>query len=142
ISFFSFIFNLCSVFFFFFFFFFSSRRRHTRFDCDWSSDVCSSDLRPGDPRLGELDVDLQADDRLPVAQARTPLPSKPMLDSSAWAASRIRFSENAGPTIWKPVGRPSLRPSGMEIAGIPASGIGTVKKSLRYIARGSSVLAP
>src|SRR2546430_7370776 len=29
------------------FFFFSSRRRHTRFDCDWSSDVCSSDLRRG-----------------------------------------------------------------------------------------------
>src|SRR5256886_12902644 len=28
------------------FFFFSSRRRHTRFDCDWSSDVCSSDLAP------------------------------------------------------------------------------------------------
>src|SRR2546430_8600629 len=27
-----------------YFFFFSSRRRHTRFDCDWSSDVCSSDL--------------------------------------------------------------------------------------------------
>src|SRR3989475_4652018 len=32
---------------FFFSFFFSSRRRHTRFDCDWSSDVCSSDLRRG-----------------------------------------------------------------------------------------------
>src|SRR5256886_2380634 len=29
-----------------FVFFFSSRRRHTRFDCDWSSDVCSSDLKP------------------------------------------------------------------------------------------------
>src|SRR3989475_6374944 len=28
-----------------FVFFFSSRRRHTRFDCDWSSDVCSSDLQ-------------------------------------------------------------------------------------------------
>src|SRR5260370_15608485 len=27
------------------FFFFSSRRRHTRFKCDWSSDVCSSDLQ-------------------------------------------------------------------------------------------------
>src|SRR5690606_41066583 len=26
-------------------FFFSSRRRHTRFSRDWSSDVCSSDLR-------------------------------------------------------------------------------------------------
>src|SRR5690242_21488035 len=29
-----------------FFFFFSSRRRHTRLTCDWSSDVCSSDLDP------------------------------------------------------------------------------------------------
>src|SRR5207237_3029809 len=25
-------------------FFFSSRRQHTSFKCDWSSDVCSSDL--------------------------------------------------------------------------------------------------
>src|SRR6478736_754072 len=29
----------------FWIYFFSSRSRHTRFDCDWSSDVCSSDLR-------------------------------------------------------------------------------------------------
>src|SRR5690242_21903836 len=29
------------------FFFFSSRRRHTRLTCDWSSDVCSSDLLDG-----------------------------------------------------------------------------------------------
>src|SRR5207302_7906184 len=28
-------------------FFFSSRRRHTRFSRDWSSDVCSSDLKWG-----------------------------------------------------------------------------------------------
>src|SRR2546430_11571898 len=27
--------------------FVTSRRRHTRFDCDWSSDVCSSDLIEG-----------------------------------------------------------------------------------------------
>src|SRR5688572_31780283 len=42
---------------FFVFFFFSSRRRHTRFDCDWSSDVCSSDLlaaREDAPRAAEL----------------------------------------------------------------------------------------
>src|SRR5438309_6464803 len=26
--------------------FFSRRRRHTRWNCDWSSDVCSSDLTP------------------------------------------------------------------------------------------------
>src|SRR5256886_2947241 len=39
----------------FFFFFFSSRRRHTRFDCDWSSDVCSSDLLQfhGGPGVGK-----------------------------------------------------------------------------------------
>ena len=34
------------------------------------------------------------------------------------------------------------RPDGIEIAGIPASDIGTVQKSLRYMASGSSVLAP
>src|SRR5882762_8267963 len=53
------------------FFFFSSRRRHTRFKCDWSSDVCSSDLgrayslapdgrhlvRPRDPPMKFLCVD-------------------------------------------------------------------------------------
>src|SRR5688500_20410853 len=33
-------------FYMFLFFFFSSRRRHTRLQGDWSSDVCSSDLRP------------------------------------------------------------------------------------------------
>src|SRR6266853_2902292 len=37
-------FCFCKFILFFFFFFFSSRRRHTRFDCDWSSEVCSSDL--------------------------------------------------------------------------------------------------
>src|SRR2546430_8659964 len=36
------------------FFFFSSRRRHTRFDCDWSSDVCSSDLQRVEARLDAL----------------------------------------------------------------------------------------
>src|SRR5256886_5585225 len=35
-------------------FFFSSRRRHTRFDCDWSSDVCSSDL----VRIGRRNYDV------------------------------------------------------------------------------------
>src|SRR5207237_3975304 len=30
---------------------FSSRRRHTRFKCDWSSDVCSSDLGVAPPEV-------------------------------------------------------------------------------------------
>src|SRR6266480_6851368 len=38
------------------FFFFSSRRRHTRLTCDWSSDVCSSDLGVGRSLTGEFDV--------------------------------------------------------------------------------------
>src|SRR5947209_12165109 len=38
--------NLLSVRYLYLFFFFSSRRRHTRYWRDWSSDVCSSDLRP------------------------------------------------------------------------------------------------
>src|SRR5579862_546749 len=36
------------------FFFFSSRRLHTRWNCDWSSDVCSSDLEPALDRLGRI----------------------------------------------------------------------------------------
>src|SRR5256886_13353999 len=63
-----------------FVFFFSSRRRHTRFDCDWSSDVCSSDLAlmrtldaeqpDADPVNRMLCVDMQSymvDDLLAVA---------------------------------------------------------------------------
>src|SRR2546430_4559625 len=47
------------------FFFFSSRRRHTRFDCDWSSDVCSSDL----VTVVEL-KDIQLPDSMQRAMAR------------------------------------------------------------------------
>src|SRR5256886_12665165 len=43
-----------------FFFFFSSRRRHTRFDCDWSSDVCSSDL---ETLLGDTAVAVNPTDK-------------------------------------------------------------------------------
>src|SRR5690606_41028535 len=49
-------------------FFFSSRRRHTIFSRDWSSDVCSSDLRghaagqslPVGREVGEVRLDLDA----------------------------------------------------------------------------------
>src|SRR2546430_3883911 len=58
-------------------FFFSSRRRHTRFDCDWSSDVCSSDLLPAEQlavELLELDRvfahDLEVDDWLRSEERR------------------------------------------------------------------------
>src|SRR5689334_2115857 len=53
---------LSIIFFFVFFFFFSSRRRHTRWNCDWSSDVCSSDLeyalvKEADEKLAKTKAD-------------------------------------------------------------------------------------
>src|SRR2546430_12117048 len=65
-------------------YFFSSIRRHTRFDCDWSSDVCSSDLLPARqserppaplcstvPRKSEYWSGLRAwSNRLPVKRAK------------------------------------------------------------------------
>src|SRR2546430_5349315 len=62
---------------FFVIFFFSSRRRHTRFDCDWSSDVCSSDL------------DFSAAD-----QSRSLLPSRSSLFNipDAWSScGKLRY---------------------------------------------------
>src|SRR5688572_31162639 len=75
-------------------FFFSSRRRHTRFDCDWSSDVCSSDLEPPSERLDEnvvrvssrfnfdfansglmIDGDIWTIDAKPRPESRIPLSS-------------------------------------------------------------------
>src|SRR6266478_3344243 len=60
------------------FFFFSSRRRHTRFDCDWSSDVCSSDLPPEqvpppqvvDALIEAVRHELAIEDRLAEAKER------------------------------------------------------------------------
>src|SRR5438309_4742855 len=43
-------------------FFFSSRRRHTRWNCDWSSDVCSSDL-PEEIFMVEVDARDDREDR-------------------------------------------------------------------------------
>src|SRR5256886_9151461 len=60
-----------SVPYYFVYFFFSSRRRHTRFDCDWSSDVCSSDLVVA--RLG-VGAPAQAQGRLEMLQRLVEFP--------------------------------------------------------------------
>src|SRR5207237_7370485 len=60
------------------FYFFSSRRRHTRFKCDWSSDVCSSDLLEFSPdHRAELTLqyhndehDYNSDGRVDTTDAR------------------------------------------------------------------------
>src|SRR2546430_10334734 len=48
------------------FFFFSSRRRHTRFDCDWSSDVCSSDLLKATIAAKNIGYELRCADPIPM----------------------------------------------------------------------------
>src|SRR2546426_7380916 len=57
-------------------FFFSSRRRHTRLQGDWSSDVCSSDLKPrfatDDERhaaMERINQELRADQLRRLAEA-------------------------------------------------------------------------
>src|SRR5690242_21510925 len=55
---------------FFVFFFFSSRRRHTRLTCDWSSDVCSSDLTTNDTLSTPTALGIEYVD-IPVALAQT-----------------------------------------------------------------------
>src|SRR3954463_8283893 len=53
-------------------FFFSSRRRHTRLSCDWSSDVCSSDLQLIEdefPRHASVLDDVSRRDFMKVAAA-------------------------------------------------------------------------
>src|SRR3990167_3322557 len=54
--------------------FFSSRREHTRFDCDWSSDVCSSDL-----------IRVKHDHRAPLCRSKT------FLQSAALAQAGFEF---------------------------------------------------
>src|SRR5438477_388194 len=77
-----------------FVFFFSSRRRHTRLTCDWSSDVCSSDLaslqsrrhapRPAD-RL-RLAHRFRADQHPPVHPAGGPARGHGVSEASRRAA--------------------------------------------------------
>src|SRR5690606_39732324 len=73
---------------FFFLFFFSSRRRHTRFSRDWSSDVCSSDLK-----FGKLHIGLPAQDPCYSASSSSAIPI--LLTPSSQASSRKEASSSA-----------------------------------------------
>src|SRR2546430_12978581 len=67
--------------------FFSSRRRHTIFDCDWSSDVCSSDL--------------PLSSRASVGTAEIPL-SAACEDGYRWRKSRwLSRSSSSTATRWR-----------------------------------------
>src|SRR5438034_3065304 len=77
---------------YFFFFFFSSRRRHTRSLCDWSSDVCYSDLAPAEaPMLVAVLVDNSAAARDDIADIRRALPE--FVDAMTASAAAGRKNE-------------------------------------------------
>src|SRR3989344_1116583 len=64
------------------YFLFSSRRRHTRLTCDWSSDVCSSDLQKiqkesAEQGLPEQKKVLSASDKLRRKTSNLPDPTHP-----------------------------------------------------------------
>src|SRR3712207_7812239 len=81
------------------FFFFSSRRRHTRYWRDWSSDVCSSDLRGGVehawlPFFPWLTLAAVAPER----QAGPPVPA-PLLLAGLGAGVAIVVEAGLGPPL-------------------------------------------
>src|SRR5256886_5556182 len=86
------------------FFFFSSRRRHTRFDCDWSSDVCSSNLYVQWPAyvllLGDRQLAGQAGKILDLAQRRQDL-----VGGERWSRRLQRFGEQAERSEERRVGK-------------------------------------
>src|SRR5688572_20745177 len=75
-------------------FFFSSRRRHTRFDCDWSSDVCSSDLRKWLAVAARLERTERPEEERLSEPFRTQRPSADfsVLGRTRWDMASLRLS--------------------------------------------------
>src|SRR2546430_6601220 len=89
------------------FFFFSSRRRHTRFDCDWSSDVCSSDLLKFSSinnRSGTVEAAVSAAKHSKYQATRLSLQSTPDQRDSAGRIGNSNFS------VWRITVRLALTP--------------------------------
>src|SRR5690242_20993556 len=85
-------------------FFFSSRRRHTRLTCDWSSDVCSSDLGlNGRFHLGRADMVRSGQDLLFVTMGS--IAAEAVAAAERLASERIEASV----LVVSKIGRASCR---------------------------------
>src|SRR5690242_21192936 len=97
-------------------FFFSSRRRHTRLTCDWSSDVCSSDLMRHHVSVGldplqEAELLQPRDDLLARGEA---------LDLVELGGELVGANRQAAQIVLVEIGRASCRERG-EISGVAVS---------------------
>src|SRR5436190_7930747 len=90
----------------------------------------------------QVNVDLEADDRLPSHRYLSGTKSKASARSSAWPARKSRFSANCRPISCSPTGSPSESPQGIDRPGSPARFDGIVRRSAAYIASGLAVRAP
>src|SRR2546427_12981652 len=103
----------------FVFFFFSSRRRHTRFDCDWSSDVCSSDT--------VLEVNIG------VVHLADEVPAEDTLHESGRDAEPVGeegLGSNAGELCHRSIGLPGPRSANPNVRS-PAPQVFWIRCSLR-----------
>src|SRR6267143_1327614 len=90
----------------YFSFFFSSRRRHTRWNCDWSSDVCSSDL----PRARRRSP------APPPCARGAPAPARGRCPCTSWDRNRSRATGRAA----RPCAAPSREASPPPRGALPA----------------------
>src|SRR6266481_8081010 len=126
-----FFYILCFI---FFFFFFSSRRRHTRWNCDWSSDVCSSDLRRVRfrplPGSGSFAGGHRGRRRSPIPpparRCPHPLPDRTQDEAARSARAPVRsWAGSSGGIVQGKVGAQNrggqLHSSPVQISGSPSS---------------------
>src|SRR5438034_5547008 len=114
-----------------YFFFFSSRRRHTRSLCEWSSDVCSSDLVQTGNHLFRY-PDGNAD--LGMREAAAQLPERPaeLVDERGDAGREMKRTRVLGDVILKFL---------LDVAHQPDEFPGTFREA-RSGGRGNQVLSP
>src|SRR5215510_15424280 len=129
------------------FFFFSSRRRHTRWPRDWSSDVCSSDLRCGEN--GKIGWRRQRRDRVKarlLAEAAIFRIDEPNRPRKSAAPQILRHNEADAALLW--AGADQRHGLGVQQAVKIANGHehppsrGCQRASDPSIARGPSIAIP
>src|SRR5690242_21867298 len=106
-------------------FFFSSRRRHTRLTCDWSSDVCSSDL-------GALGDEGREDAAHRVADQRRPAVADPRREP---VGELLEAIDVVGPGRTAEIGRASCRERGKAAVDAQARATYTSTLSAKTVQR-------